>query len=161
MSVFLILALVATVPQQTDGQRTAKDAAAAFTLDSVTPSPSDASTTAAAAAATAPPAVGQPATLSATSPAPTESTARHSSPSWLDIPIASLIANPTTKAVLDRDLPGLTADSNLAKFQGKSLREFQPLTGGQLTDAMLQKVEADIAVAPPPPPAVKNRRGER
>ena len=51
--------------------------------------------------------------------------------------------------MLDRDLPGLSSDENFAKFSGKSLREFQPLTGGQLTDALLAKVEADMKVAPP------------
>jgi hypothetical protein len=58
----------------------------------------------------------------------------------LDTPIATLIADPAAKAVLDRDLPGLTEDANLPKFEGLSLREFQPLTGGQLDDALLAKV---------------------
>ncbi len=167
MSVFLLLALVAASPQQTtDAQRSAKDAAAAFTLDSVD-SPSD---DARAVATEGPTTLGS----EGTPPGPTRATSAPVTPtglppeaavdpatvSWLDIPIASLIANPTTRAVLDRDLPGLTADENLSKFQNKSLREFQPLTGGQLTDALLSKVEADIQVAPPPPP-VRSRRSER
>jgi hypothetical protein len=58
----------------------------------------------------------------------------------LDTPIATLIADPAAKAVLDGDLPGLTEDANLPKFEGLSLLEFQPLTGGQLDDALLAKV---------------------
>jgi hypothetical protein len=80
--------------------------------------------------------------------------------SWLDIPIASLIANPATKRVLDRDLPGLSEDKNLPKFQKLTLRQFQPLTGGQLTDALLKKVETDLQI-PPPPLQAKGGRSER
>jgi len=80
--------------------------------------------------------------------------------SWLDVPIASLIANPTTKRVLDHDLPGLSGDANLPKFQHLSLREFQPLTGGQLTDALLAKVETDIRTVPPTPPP-RGKKGDR
>ncbi|HEU4960537.1 MAG TPA: hypothetical protein VFT56_09020 [Sphingomonas sp.] len=63
----------------------------------------------------------------------------------LDTPIKLLVADPGAKAVLDKDLPGLSTDENLAKFQDKSLREFQPLTGGQLTDELLQKTGKDLA----------------
>ncbi|MDQ2891585.1 MAG: hypothetical protein M3R64_00655 [Pseudomonadota bacterium] len=167
MSVFLLLALVAASPQQaTDAQRSAKDAAAAFTLDSVDSSSDDARAVASEGSTTMAP-EGSLSEPPRTTSAPATSTGLSSEAavgpaavSWLDIPIASLIANPATRAVLDRDLPGLTADENLPKFQTKSLREFQPLTGGQLTDALLSKVEADFRVAPPPPP-VRSSRGER
>ncbi len=62
----------------------------------------------------------------------------------LDTPIADLIADPAAKAVLDKDLPGLSSDENLDKFAKLGLRQFQPLTGGQLTDAMLVKVARDL-----------------
>src|SRR5690242_16475641 len=63
----------------------------------------------------------------------------------LDTPIKALVADPAAKAVLDKDLPGLSSDENLAKFEVKSLRQFQPMTGGQLTDALLQKTGQDLA----------------
>jgi hypothetical protein len=63
----------------------------------------------------------------------------------LDTPIATLIANMQAKAVLDKDLPGMSTDSNLSKFQDKSLRQLQPLTGGQLTDDLLKKTGDDLA----------------
>jgi hypothetical protein len=63
----------------------------------------------------------------------------------LDTPIKVLIADPGAKAVLDKDLPGLSTDENLPKFEDKSLREFQPLTGGQLTDELLAKTGKDLA----------------
>ena len=62
----------------------------------------------------------------------------------LDTPIKDLIADPAAKAVLDKDLPGMSSDENLPKFEDKSLRQLQPLSGGQLTDALLKQVAADL-----------------
>ncbi len=62
----------------------------------------------------------------------------------LDTPIQDLIADAGAKAVLDKDLPGMSDDENLDKFKMLSLRSLQPQTGGQLTDAMLTKVAADL-----------------
>lgn len=63
----------------------------------------------------------------------------------LDTPIKVLVADSAAKAVLDKDLPGMSADENLPKFEDKSLRELQPMTGGQLTDDMLKQVGEDLA----------------
>mgnify|MGYP001165249469 CR=1 FL=1 len=63
----------------------------------------------------------------------------------LDTPIGTLIADERSRAVLDKHLPGLSTDENLAKFKTMSLREFQPYTGGKLTDEMLKQVGADLA----------------
>lgn len=73
----------------------------------------------------------------------------------LDTPIELLIADPRAKAVLDKDLPGLSDDENLAKFRALSLRAFQPMTGGQLTDALLDKTAADLAAIKPRPTGKK------
>ena len=93
----------------------------------------------------------------------------------LDTPIKDLVADPAAKAVLDKDLPGLSTDDNLAKFEDKSLRQFQPMTGGQLTDDLLKKTGADLAAigsdgtapadaptasdAPPPTPTASDTTG--
>lgn len=66
----------------------------------------------------------------------------------LDTPIKDLVADPQAKAVLDKDLPGLSTDENLDKFEDKSLRQFQPMTGGQLTDDLLDKTGKDLAAIP-------------
>ncbi len=79
----------------------------------------------------------------------------------LDTPIADLIANPRAKAILDRDLPGLSEDENLPKFQTLSLRKMAPLSGGQMTPALLAKVGADLTAidaSAPPPKKVEVRR---
>lgn len=81
----------------------------------------------------------------------------------LDTPIADLIADPKAKAILDRDLPGLSDDENLPKFKALSLRKLAPLSGGQMTPALLAKVGGDLAAlggnAPPPVKPVESRRG--
>jgi hypothetical protein len=63
----------------------------------------------------------------------------------LDTPIADLIAEPRAKAILDRDVSGMSNDPNLPKFQALSLRKLAPLSGGQMTPALLAKVAADLA----------------
>ena len=79
----------------------------------------------------------------------------------LDTPIADLIAEPRAKAILDRDVPGMSDDPNLPKFQSLSLRKLAPLSGGQMTPALLAKVAADLAViegASTPVKKVQSRR---
>lgn len=77
------------------------------------------------------------------------------SPFSLDTPIADLIADPRAKAVLDKNLPGLSADANLDKFRLLSLRKFQPLTGGQLTEELLASTGKDLEAIPPRKPLAK------
>ena len=152
MPCLIVLAASLLASANPPAQRSAREAAEAFSLDSVgsTPAPPEAPTP-------IPPIPNRPsrrpsnAGVEPTVPPapPARSTADSASP--LDRPIAQLIGTPATKRVLDRDLPGLSDDSNLAKFRSMTLRQFQPLTGGQLTDAMLAKVERDLAAAQPDP----------
>lgn len=58
----------------------------------------------------------------------------------LDTPIAQLLADYRSKAVLDKDMPGLSTDRNLDKFKPLSLNKLAPLSGGRLTPELLQKV---------------------
>lgn len=162
----LIVAALAIAPASLAAQQSsAKDSADSFRLDSLEPG-KDAASAAEAAPdrpATLPdPTVDDTATVthgdaSATDHADTPAATKLS---WLDVPIGSLIANPTTRRVLDKDLPGLSSDSNLPKFQQLTLREFQPMTGGQLTDELLSKVEKDLEM-PPPLAKGKARRNDR
>jgi hypothetical protein len=79
----------------------------------------------------------------------------------LDTPIAELIADPRARAILDRDVPGMSDDPNLSKFQTLSLRKLAPLSGGQMTPALLAKIGADLAAidgAPTPVKKVESRR---
>jgi len=149
MPCLIVLAASLLASANPPAQRSARDAAEAFSLDSVgaTPAPPETPTVDPQPPVAPPSNVGVEPTIP---PAPpSRSTADGTSP--LDRPIAQLIGTPATKRVLDRDLPGLSDDSNLAKFRSMTLRQFQPLTGGQLTDEMLAKVERDLAAARPDP----------
>lgn len=137
MSILLSLLLIAGQAQQPSVAAAAADR---FTLDL----PADDTVTA--------PAV-PPAALSAAPPA--------AGGFSLDTPIAELIADARTKAILDRDVPGLSEDENLPKFKALSLRKLAPLSGGQMTAALLEKVGADLAAIDanaPPPKKVEVRR---
>ena len=63
----------------------------------------------------------------------------------LDTPIEVLIASEKAKAVLDARIPGLTSHPMLDQFKAMSLKQLLPMAGGQLTDAMLEAVAADLA----------------
>ncbi|MBR0553671.1 hypothetical protein [Stakelama marina] len=62
----------------------------------------------------------------------------------IDTPIMLLVADKRARAVLDKDMPGLSTDENYDKFKTLSLRQLQPKTGGQLTDELLLKVQTDL-----------------
>lgn len=156
----LLLALVAG-PAALARQST-QERAQAFKLDAVapaaqptpsatpTPQPTPAPDAVAPAPALAQPSV--PATAAVTTPAPPApaDAAAPAAPGLratftLDTPIGDLIGDPAAKAVLDKTLPGLSSDDNLDKFAKLGLRQFQPLTGGQLTDAMLTRVAEELS----------------
>jgi hypothetical protein len=63
----------------------------------------------------------------------------------LDTPIEVLIAAEKTKAILDARIPGLTSHPMFDQFKSMSLKQLQPMAGGQLTDTMLEAVAADLA----------------
>lgn len=62
----------------------------------------------------------------------------------LDTPIQRLVADPAVKAVLDRELPGLTTHDRYDQFKGLSLKALQPFSGGLINDSRLAAIEADL-----------------
>jgi hypothetical protein len=71
----------------------------------------------------------------------------------LDTPIEQIAADPAGKAVLDKDLPGLTTHQAYDQFKGMSLSQVQPMSQGAITDAALAKAGADLAALTPGAPA--------
>jgi hypothetical protein len=63
----------------------------------------------------------------------------------LDTPIAVIAADPAGKAVLDKDLPGLTTHPMFEAFKKDTLNQFQPKTGGAITKDALAVTEKDLA----------------
>ena len=62
--------------------------------------------------------------------------------------INDLLANPATKAVVDKDLPGLTADPRLEQAMSMTLTDIEPYSEGKITDAVLAKVQSDFDALP-------------
>lgn len=71
----------------------------------------------------------------------------------LDTPIERLVADPAARAVLDRELPGLTTHDLYGQFKGMSLKALKPFSDGLITDERLAAVEAGLkALTPSPDP---------
>jgi hypothetical protein len=71
----------------------------------------------------------------------------------LDTPIEQIAADPAGKAVLDKDLPGLTTHQAYDQFKGMSLSQVQPMSQGAISDVALAKAGADLAALAPAAPA--------
>ncbi|WP_421931659.1 hypothetical protein [Phenylobacterium sp.] len=63
-------------------------------------------------------------------------------------PIETLVANPAAKAVLDKDIPGLTTHEAYDQFKSMTLTQVAPMSQGALTDDMLKTVQADLDKLP-------------
>lgn len=64
----------------------------------------------------------------------------------LDTPIETLMADPSAKAVLDKDLGSdVTKHPAYDSFKSMSLNAVAPMSGGAVTDDMLKKIGADLA----------------
>ena len=70
-------------------------------------------------------------------------------PLTIDTPIEEIVAVPAGKAVLDKDLPGLTAHAMYDQFKSMSLKDLEPMSQGQITDDQLKKVADDLATLKP------------
>lgn len=63
----------------------------------------------------------------------------------LDTPVETIVADPAGKAVLDANLPTLTAHEHYNAFKQMGLRQLANYAPDQLTPEVLAKVEADLA----------------
>ncbi len=63
----------------------------------------------------------------------------------LETPIETLVADPAAKAVLDADIPGMTAHPAFDQFKTMSLKQLQPISQGQITDETLAKVATHLS----------------
>ena len=140
----LALAVSGSVSAQQAPPSAAAEAADRFSLDLPAADTDDA-----VQAEPAPGPSATPADAAPTEPPAPEPSAAAAAPDEaafsLDTPITELIADYRAKAVLDREMPGLSTDRNLDKFRGLSLRQLQPASGGRVTDALLEKVGTALA----------------
>ena len=90
----------------------------------------------------------------AAAPAPTQAPAaapdhaHHDARPTIDSTIEALVADPATKAVLDKHLPGLDRHPAYAQFKGMTLRQVAPFSQGHITDAKIAAIDTDLKAIP-------------
>lgn len=67
----------------------------------------------------------------------------------IETPIADLIANPAARAVLEKHAPGIDQHPAYEQFKHMSLAQVAPHSAGQITDAMLAAIDAELKALPP------------
>ncbi len=63
----------------------------------------------------------------------------------LDTPVEHIAADPRGKAILNHDVPGLMASPSYLLFDDMSLSQIATVSGGRLTKAKLDVVQADLS----------------
>ena len=63
--------------------------------------------------------------------------------------IEALVADPATKVVMDKHLPGLADHPAYGQFKGMTLRQVAPFSQGHITDAVIAAIDADLKALPP------------
>jgi para-nitrobenzyl esterase len=62
--------------------------------------------------------------------------------------IGTLLSNPATKAILDKNLPGFSANPQIDMARSMTLKSVQQYSPDMLTDAKLAAIDADLAKVP-------------
>jgi hypothetical protein len=62
--------------------------------------------------------------------------------------IGTLLDNPETKAVLDKHIPTFASNPQIAMARAMTLKAIQGFAGDALNDAVLAKIDADLATVP-------------
>jgi hypothetical protein len=69
--------------------------------------------------------------------------------STADTDIGTLIDNPETKAILDKHMPGFSANEQVAMARGMTLRAVQSMVPDQIKAEALDKIDADLTTLKP------------
>lgn len=63
-------------------------------------------------------------------------------------PIETLVANPAAKAVLEKNIPGISTHEAYEQFKAMTLTQVAPMSQGAVTDEIIKKVQADLDALP-------------
>jgi hypothetical protein len=63
----------------------------------------------------------------------------------LDTPVETIYADPAGAAVLEANVPGMNKHEMYDMFKAMSLRALAPMSQGMITEAMLTKIEKELA----------------
>jgi hypothetical protein len=89
----------------------------------------------------------------AASGAPAASSAPAASGPSVDSTISDLLANPTTKAVLAKDLPALLTYDGLDQIKGMSIRQISQFPQANIDAAKLAQIQTDLQASGSAPAA--------
>lgn len=81
-------------------------------------------------------------------PTPAPEHENHAAHPTIDSTIEALIADPATKAVLDKHLPGLDRHPAYGQFKAMTLRQIAPYSQGNITDAKIAAIDTDLKALP-------------
>ncbi|MDO9338360.1 MAG: hypothetical protein Q7T61_18360 [Caulobacter sp.] len=68
--------------------------------------------------------------------------------STANTPLADLLANAETKAVLEKHIPGISTNPEVEPVKGLSLKAIQAYAPDRLPDTLLAAIDADLAKLP-------------
>jgi para-nitrobenzyl esterase len=74
--------------------------------------------------------------------------AAHPAFSTAETDIGTLLDNPATKAVLDKQMPGFADNPQIAMARSMTLKQIQGFAPDQISDAKLAAIDADLAAIP-------------
>ena len=58
--------------------------------------------------------------------------------------IGDLLANAQAKAIVDKNLPGFSANPQISMTKGMTLKQIAPMTGGKVTPAILKAIDEEL-----------------
>ncbi len=62
--------------------------------------------------------------------------------------LCDLIDNPATKVVLDKHIPGVSTNPQIAQARGMTLKQIQGFAPGMITEDALAQIDADLSKIP-------------
>jgi len=72
----------------------------------------------------------------------------HAAHPTVESSIEALLADPATKAVVEKHLPGMDKHPAYGQFKGMTLRQVAPYSQGHITDEKIAAIDADLKALP-------------
>ncbi len=69
-------------------------------------------------------------------------------PLSIESAVSEIVANESAKAILEKHCSVLTSDPRFKTAMGMTLKQIRPMSGGKLTQAMIESVAGDLAQLP-------------
>lgn len=84
----------------------------------------------------------------APAPAPAPEHEHHAAHPTIESTIEALMADPATRAVLEKHLPGIDKHPAYGQFKGMTLRQVAPFSRGHITAEKIAAIDTDLKAIP-------------